>query len=435
MTLKMLTSTPTFKNNKSSFPVWIEACFLLAFLVSFVSFLFPQIKSGVLMGVYFILVVVYVVFLRGYSFKKFDFIALFFLMYNLVASIVSIGNGNSINSSFGELSSGILPIALFFIGRSCSQKNEKTIIKLFFVGAIFSFFVGYYFYIFRPAIYYDFLKIQDVNFYVEKFTTTPRFTSFFSGTTTGCFACIVFSYIVSRLFCKNKKSTIIFLLLMIFVSAGAAILSLERVAWLCLILVAISYALFLSKHKLRNFLLLLVSFVVTLLFAFRFFDFESIFIWRIETSSEIFSERSSNWFAVFEQSPVTLLFGNGLGIAGHRSVNQFKIHDGNYFKMIYEIGLIGFSCFILVTIYAIITGIKKYNKTKNISYAFYLSVIFILLVHAIGSSAFTFQTPMALFWFAVGSLLKKAENDQWNDSKALVKSLTRNNLNNEQTKD
>ena len=130
--------------------------------------------------------------------------------------------------------------------------------------------------------------------------------------------------------------------------------------------------------------------------------------------SGIFSERNQDWHIVFEQDNIfKLIFGNGLGTGGHRSITykSIDLYDGNFIKMIYEIGFFGLIIFLIILIYAINCGIKKYFKYHDSNLLLYLSIVLGVIIMAIGSSVFTFQDIMPIFWFSIGVLVSKNYNN------------------------
>ena len=101
-----------------------------------------------------------------------------------------------------------------------------------------------------------------------------------------------------------------------------------------------------------------------------------------------------------------LLTGDGLGRYSHKAVEYSDkfISDGNYFRMIAEIGILGFLIFTLIIITSLFKGYRNF-KEKYIE----LGIIVIICMQAVGSNVFAFQLIAPIFWYSIGrcSILKK----------------------------
>jgi riboflavin transporter FmnP len=118
--------------------------------------------------------------------------------------------------------------------------------------------------------------------------------------------------------------------------------------------------------------------------------------------SEAIGERRGNWLDAFKGG--NIIWGGGLGAFGHKVLEYSKvvIADGNYFKMIAEVGIIGTFIFIAIVIRSLIAGFKDFrNKYLEIG------IVMGLAIQAIGSNILTYQIIVPIFWYAVGRLANK----------------------------
>ena len=134
-----------------------------------------------------------------------------------------------------------------------------------------------------------------------------------------------------------------------------------------------------------------------------FVDFFDILFERSSMISEAFDERSDTWSYAFQD--LSFIFGKGLGTAGHKALDYTKllIADGNYFKMIAEIGIVGLLIFTTIVIHSIVVGIKEFKMNF-----LEVSIVFSLSLIAVGSNIFTYQSVAPIFWYAIGKVTLKS---------------------------
>jgi O-antigen ligase len=121
---------------------------------------------------------------------------------------------------------------------------------------------------------------------------------------------------------------------------------------------------------------------------------------RLSAFGTAISERSDTWFSAINNSP-NIILGSGLGSVGHKALGftKYYVHDGSYFKILAETGIIGFSLFMTMLI---LTYVRFYSTKKD--YRLEISIITILLFQAIGSNVLAFQTLLPVFWFSIGRI-------------------------------
>jgi len=121
---------------------------------------------------------------------------------------------------------------------------------------------------------------------------------------------------------------------------------------------------------------------------------------RFDTIDSMISDRNHQWLnalKVFFEYP----WGIGIGMLSHITAAQgFELAcpDGNYFRILGELGLYGFVVFILLLGTAIVRGLFHVN-------IFYGLALMVFSLQAIGSNVFDFYYTSFLFWFLVGGAL------------------------------
>jgi hypothetical protein len=166
---------------------------------------------------------------------------------------------------------------------------------------------------------------------------------------------------------------------------------------------------FLKFNFLKKRYFIIEIFFIYIIYKYFLSDYAILLENIVERSSEIsqaVGERSFTWIYVFQD--LTFIFGKGLGSVGHKSIGFSKllIADGNYFKMIGEIGIFGTFIFFAILISSFWNGFKDF-KNKYLD----LGIIFCICLIAIGSNIFTFQSIAPIFWFAIGRISRPIRNN------------------------
>ena len=131
-------------------------------------------------------------------------------------------------------------------------------------------------------------------------------------------------------------------------------------------------------------------------------EFLSSLLERFNSLSSAIAERSDSWFEGLSNT-TSIITGDGLGKYGHKVVefSDLSIPDGNYFRMIAEIGILGFLIFVSIISTAIYKGFLKI-RTHYVQ----LIVIFIICLQSVGSDLFSFQLVAPIFWYSIGACNK-----------------------------
>lgn len=363
----------------------------------------PEIRLGVTAS--FIICLYIFQYYRKYTllFKNsINSLVLLYILYNTITLLWYSISGLPLSVFIREWSNSILPV-FFFHFAYASHKERANFYKTTLYALAFSFALGFVFFLWQPYFYRFFLSTID-GVGTNIISTSTFYRSLFGLTATGSLGVIGFILssreILSSDGTRGKTLAIFFIL--------ATILTLRRSALVVLAFsyIAIHYIGYIKYNFLKKRYLLLeimtVFLVITALTSYLSSDYFSDIIERASSISQAIEERSSSWVDGLKHG--NLIIGTGLGAFGHKSVgyNVNAIPDGNYFKMLAEVGVIGTLLFLSIIISSLIKGIK--NLRSNYIEIF---IIITFCLQAIGSNVFSFQILAPIFWYSVGRLAIK----------------------------
>lgn len=366
-------------------------------------------------NLYFGFLVTAITFLYGFwkSFNKasyplFKLVIIIFIFFNLLTGICYLFNRMPIQIYLSEIQLQLLPIFFFFIGND-ENEIDRGFYKSMLIGSIFMFLVGIYLYFSMPKWYIDW-KVEGLSDWVGKdnadfVTSTTGLSSFFyTPYYTGYFSVFALIYIISLIFEKGPK---LLYLLMFLITLLILALAQMRVAWIVgffIFFVSIFYGVF-KKKKAGYYLMFILIFMVSSILFFLFKNREytiilDLIVSRFDSLNSAASDRSNTWsFAI--SNLLDLLMGHGLGTASHvaNSFGYPAITDGNYFKMFFELGLVGTFLLAVIMILTLIRGLKffKYLYVE-------LGITFFITIACIGANPFSMPLIIAIYWFSVGRI-------------------------------
>ncbi len=210
------------------------------------------------------------------------------------------------------------------------------------------------------------------------------------------------SLLLTLFICQNKFKRYIYTLVFII---GLALTG-ARGAWVAGF-VSLCYYLYMSKSiklKISSKLLRFIIFIVLIiLFCLpllgKYFNSEN-FVQVGRRFSNLFNasgERESQWLNginIFLEHPL----GVGYGLLTHKGINSnfgFIVADGNYFRILGELGIIGFILFLILLIYSIIIAHRK-------KYYIVTALLLIYSIQAVGTNVFDIAYTSYLFWLLIG---------------------------------
>lgn len=382
-----------------------EYYYVIVFFVILVQlYLIPNLRIGVITS--FIILFFLLNTINRQDLLKKTYINKFvlaYLFYNTFSIVGYFFSGIPLSVFFAEWSNSILPVFFFYL--SSKEKAENfEFYKITLLVLIFCFLIGYYLWINDSEEYKIFMETTE-----GPGTGLEFFQSLFGLTATGSFGVIGFlisSSLLLRSYGRNGKLSMIVCFL-------ATILTFRRGSMFSLFIAIIflhylAYMKFNFLKKRYIFIELIFIFFIYLIYKYYFFEYDVLFENLVERSSEIsqaVGERSFTWSYAFQD--LNFIFGKGLGSVGHKSIGFSKIliADGNYFKMIAEIGIIGTFLFLSILILSFWSGFRDL-KNKYLD----IGIISCLCIIAIGSNIFTYQSVSPIFWYAIGRtqfLIKK----------------------------
>lgn len=318
-----------------------------------------------------------------------------YIIYNTATVAFYAANEIPLSVFFAEWSNSILPVIFYYFAQE-DHRKESTIYKVTLQVLIASFAIGFYLWVSESGLYRAFMDTTE-----GPGTDLLFFQSLFGLTATGAFGVIGFLISASIIFKSNGRSGKIALVL----CAIAAILTFRRAALLVLSLsiVAIHYIGYYKYRFISKVYLLAEVVILYLMYLVVNAHYGELIAGVIERGgmiSEAFEGRSDAWKHAFDM--YYLLTGRGLGTVGHKALefSETLIPDGNYFKIIAETGLIGFSIFLMILLLATANGVKNLRE-KYLELGIVLSICLI----AVGSNILTYQSIAPIFWYSVGRLL------------------------------
>lgn len=331
-----------------------------------------------------------------------------YIFFCLISVALYIYSQRSIVVFIASISYNFIPSLLYLVGADVAKKDNKRIaINSMFNTCVFIMGFGLFFYLFMSDFYYDYIgqPLETYTWGIKDYRFGSYLTSLIIGSL--CVACFpMFMHTIKDRSKIWNAVSISFIML-------SLVLCMQRAAWYATA-VMIFGAFLLNKAKLslkvKYFLCVLFFFIF--LFIFRKIIFTesqiNMFISRISNISftKMAGSRALQWkraINAFTRFPI----GYGLGAYGTKAGNYGYecIYDGNYFRILVELGLFGMTLFMSLLIRAIYRAYKR----KKIYIAL---LLFGFALHAIGTNVFDLFFCSFVFWFMLGyaSYTKKGIN-------------------------
>jgi len=374
---------------------------IILFIILIQLFYIPSIRLGVMTSVIILLVLYNTInrhdLLRNSDINK---LVLAYLFYNTFSVLLYVFSGIPLSVFFAEWSNSILPIFFFYL--SSKEKTESfKFYNITLLVLIISFITGFYLWMNDSEKYKIFMDTTE-----GPGTGLDFFQSLYGLTATGTFGVIGFLISSSLVLRSNGKKGKIAMIICFL----ATILTFRRGSMFSLFIAIfiLHYIAFLKFNFIKKRYFIIEILFIYIIYKYFLSDYTVLLENLVERSSEIsqaVGERSFTWTYAFQD--LTFIFGKGLGSVGHKSIGFSKIliADGNYFKMIGEIGIFGTFIFFAILISSFWNGFKDL-KNKYLD----LGIIFCICLIAIGSNIFTFQSIAPIFWFAIGRISNSNRN-------------------------
>ena len=214
---------------------------------------------------------------------------------------------------------------------------------------------------------------------------------------------------------RNKQISNIWLYVLAVLGFIGAILCQQRIAMACSVLVLIFFAVWGVKKGNKTFLIL-TSVVVVAFFAFiSFLQFEDrisiindMLTQRLDEMnfSYAMSQRTGQYESASEEIMRYILTGKGMGAGGHSATlyGGIGVHDGEYFHMLLEFGIIGCSLLLFIIIATLKRAFQHFT-----AFIIEFCVIVYFLLCGVGENVLSQSYLIGpIFWFCIGRV--------WNNS-------------------
>lgn len=400
------------EKSKSMKYLWITTnYYIVAMLVNFAYIFSNNIRVGVICAIIMMLVVVDYMIRNGgivqKTFNSTSLFVIFYVIYNLLAILMGVLNGYSASVGVAEFSNGLLPIIFYFIALEMDKTEEMNFVKSFINVCLFLVLVGIFMYIVKPNIYFSYMQRSIAYFHMSTYLAFPRMHSFVGSVVVGSIACMGLAFQMNALITGISVHRSVLLCIIFLIGI---VLTMQRSAWVFAVMIFLIMIIYAFNIRSGSFKYIIIYGIMVIVIASVMVPLYpkliDMIISRVLSMTTAVQERNSNWDYALQQGIGTLV-GHGLGTIGHRTmyITDISILDGNYFKMIYEIGLIGTTVFIGIMLSIVIKGLKNFRRS-----AVYLCIVIGILFQAIGSNVLCFQLVVPMFWFAVGRINYISEN-------------------------
>ena len=341
-------------------------------------------------------------------------IVLFSYLFCVLINSLAVDYPNHFNLWYRDVIFSLLPISCYFIAKNSSYDLERLLSKMT-IPITIAMLLGVYFYFDNPP-WYSALKYAQLNDhygytegYVPDYMMREAFrlssiwvTPYVIGYANASF--IVF--LIVRLLFKplstkeRRISTALFVL-----SVVVMILAGFKAALLSFVLFVI-WSFIKSKKSKQKTLFFVLGIALLVLFVFILTndsDYGNYFVERFKdaTSEEGLSSRLEHTGGGID---LWTFWGNGFGHYGisAKTFGSVTIQDSQYQKTLAELGVFGFTIFIILLLGALLNSVRK----KELILEF--GVILFYTISFIGSSSISAETTFSfVFWYAMGSVSKK----------------------------
>ena len=394
------------KNIKNLIQNLVERYYLIVLIVSFLTMFNINFFAGAIITTLSFFFSIKILLFQNNKIW-FKSLIVFFILYNVLSGFNYFLNNLPIKIYFSEIQLQIIPIFFFFIGFNKRNSNNRMYNYTLY-GTFFMCLIGLFLYIEQPDWYIEWRKnglidwvgninVDSVilNLGLSSFFYTPYYTGYLS---------LISIIILLDLIYKNGFTIYYFLLFLLF--SLTLLLSQMRVAWLFFVLLVFFTIIYwLIKKPKKGLFFLGIIFLIFSIFIFILkitldSSILDILFERLYSTSSVVSERSSTW-NIEIKNLFDLLFGHGLGSASHQAhyLGFSSITDGQYFKILYELGIFGFFLFLTIIFFSLIRGFKYFN------YYFIEVLIILFFVFAnVGANPLSMPIIIAIFWFSLGRI-------------------------------
>lgn len=384
-------------DNKENF---ISLSFFVFNVLSLLFLFFDFLKPGIFASIYLVVLIILDIPYIKIMFKGINSLFTIFILINIFSGFYYLLTGlGDASLFFYGFNYNIMPMVMFYIGSISAKKENRCIIRNLIISNFLIVSIGIILYYFEPNFYKE--------GYVSKLAasgvltgTYYRFPSYLSSMAVGNLT--VVSIPLLFMMRENFSKKIFFVFLGFFIIGS--ILTMQRSSFIMLIFVLIVSvkSLMNKKSNFKKYIKIILStFVVSL---FLFFIYKNvlndtqrfIFESRVSNLGSAISERSNQWetaIDIVSEYPL----GTGVGSVGHKAASagvQEIVSDGNYFRILAEVGIQGLSVFLILNC-LVMFRIAKRNR-------YLLIALIVYLFQAIGTNVFDIYYTSFIYWFILG---------------------------------
>lgn len=366
---------------------------------------FPIIRTGVVASALICLLTIEYYTKNHLAFRNTtDILVLIYVIYNTISFTLFSLTGLPKSVFVQEYSSSILPIVFYYFAKN-ERKNNYNFYKITLYAILVSLIIGVIFFVKQPYFYRGYLSHKNGGG-TSILSNTQFFRGLFGATVTGSIGAI--GVLISSFYIlesNGRKGKIALLICL-----AAALLTFRRSAMYVslLAILGIHYIGYFKYNFIKKrYLIVELLFVLLIVLYINSkipFLFETIND-RLIMLSNAFDQRTGNWLEGLKYG--NIIIGSGLGRFSHKALPYTNeiIADGNYIRMIAEIGIVGTSMFVVIIFGSLVKGLKNLH-TNYLE----IGIVFALCLQAIGSNIFSFQELAPIFWYSLGRLQLRSVN-------------------------
>lgn len=374
--------------------------FSIALGVYLITMLHMSFRPGVAMSIVLGLIAILVVH-RQTRFCLADFLVLLYVLYNLLSYFWISLPGFSFAAFCQEVITSIFPIFLYY---GMDYANRERLYFDIVFSVLLCVIIGIVLYITLPQFYLDYACFEGFAATNRAIHVRQGLSSYIGRIPLGTYVVVAAAVCLKDYIKRGRKASLY--LMMLFVLASA--LTAQRSSWFGCALLLMVLLRSMAKTIRLKFLCVFFATIIIAMFAnlggfnnFSFFDNEVMGNSQIATKSinvlDAVDERFLTWSNLINNTNIVV--GRGLGTGGHRARSVSRsdtVTDGNYMKMLGEIGVIGLVLFFLATISALVK--LKENKENDVA----LFIVFFILLQNFGSNITALQITAPLYWMGLG---------------------------------
>ncbi len=396
----------------------LNALFILViFHVVSIANMFRMIPLGALTsGLILISIIInYKVFIYEAKIRNGLFIAVYLIILlsilnyalNDVVVLFTAHHDNILTKTFSYL---IIPPLFFYTAGCHIEKVNPLNVNWIFDKIVFlnaaSVVIGIILFLTVPQFYKDYVALTLTGVYSVEQTFYPRMFGYFGNSMMLgiiCSSSIPLTFFLDRSVLFRILFVVIFIIGSIMTLQRGSIMTASAGLVLCLIFKTNISSI---KRHAKSIVFVFLFFLIAMQIVFNsLLSSEGVSSWldffdeRFLAIGSIVTERSYQWKNAVS-SLADYPFGMGIGMLSHVTAAegfQLASPDGNYFRILGELGFYGFMAFILLLARGILRGLVRGRPFLAIA-------VLVYAVQAVGTNVFDFYYTSFIFWMLLGIL-------------------------------